>query len=154
VFTSSWGWLLLWTLSNQPILFHSCIQVESDQVAWVLHTEKFTTETGKWKGKKIALRSILQISSFTNIQLPFVGNLSKEMKIQHAIINFHGRAWQQLKSLGLLAWWELPTHAVLPVAVYIYLISTREWTKTQICKSWVVVYRRKHQFSRERKRRL
>jgi len=47
---------------------------------------------------------MFQISSFTNIQLPFVGNLSKEMKIQHAIINLHGRAWQQLKSLGLLAW--------------------------------------------------
>ena len=39
-------------LSNQPILFDSCIQEESDQVAWVLHTEKFTTETGKGKGKK------------------------------------------------------------------------------------------------------
>lgn len=32
----------------------------------------------------------------------------------------------------------------------IYLIN-REWTKTQVSKSWVVVYRRKQQFSRERK---
>lgn len=32
----------------------------------------------------------------------------------------------------------------------IYLIN-REWTKTQVSKSWAVVYRRKQQFSRERK---
>lgn len=52
MFTSSRGWLPLWMLSNQSIIFHSCIKVESDQVAWVLHTEKFTTETGKGKGMK------------------------------------------------------------------------------------------------------
>jgi hypothetical protein len=40
---------------------------------------KLYNRNRKGKGEeKIALRSIFHISSFTNIQLPFVGNFSKE----------------------------------------------------------------------------
>jgi hypothetical protein len=128
--------LPLWTLSNQPILFDSCIQVESDQVAWVLHTEKFTTETGKGKGKKN--------SSQVNIPYFFLYKyttavcrqlLKSRNEIQHSIINLHGRAWQWLKSLGLLAWFMRATDTCSFAHACLYLFNKQRVNKTQMSKS-------------------
>uniref|UniRef100_A0A0A9FKU3 Uncharacterized protein n=1 Tax=Arundo donax TaxID=35708 RepID=A0A0A9FKU3_ARUDO len=72
---------------------------------------------------------MFQISAFTNIQLPFVGNFSKEIKIQHAIINLHGRAWQRLKSFRLLVWFMRATETCSFAHACLYLLDRKRVNK-------------------------